>query len=445
MRKWNVLPDREMLEQCFVLSLLVNGRTLVQECEPSQELLRFAEALQEFGLNCKQVADQIVLEGVGMGYRVPVVLPQDFSLNANTLILALASKNSDTDYTILASSAEELAEKKKLLLHVAKVNVKEETENSISFSFKPKSQNLICSKNGSYPYLQRNFALLSALVLGETLAFDERMAIRDQWSSMLKYFGVNLSYEVQMPEFKDEFERRLAKAQGIKMIKTWKTYLDETHTLSPREYFVPGDATLASAYALAALLSSAPERKQDVFSNVVSSSSRASVFTILKRMGAELDFLGKHERYGEPFADLAVKPLLTKRLQGCHFSGDSLSASIEEISVLAVAACFAEKETIFHLPAEEVVRKRHWLELLATNLRKTGAEIGVYEDGLVVRGKEEPDRAEFDCEGYPVMGLALYVLKVVTKSPFDIMGIEVTEKLFPNALEIIDQICGKEA
>ena len=107
MRKWNVLPDREMLEQCFVLSLLVNGRTLVQECEPSQEVLRFAEALQEFGLNCKQVADQIVLEGVGMGYRVPVVLPQDFSLNANTLILALASKNSDTDYTILASSAEE--------------------------------------------------------------------------------------------------------------------------------------------------------------------------------------------------------------------------------------------------------------------------------------------------------------------------------------------------
>ena len=163
-------------------------------------------------------------------------------------------------------NAEELAEKKKLLLHVAKVNVKEETENSISFSFKPKSQNLICSKNGSYPYLQRNFALLSALVLGETLAFDERMAIRDQWSSMLKYFGVNLNYEVQMPEFKDEFERRLAKAQGIKMIKTWKTYLDETHTLSPREYFVPGDATLASAYALAALLSSAPERKQDVFS-----------------------------------------------------------------------------------------------------------------------------------------------------------------------------------
>ena len=97
------------------------------------------------------------------------------------------------------------------------------------------------------------------------------------------------------------------------------------------------------------------------------------------------------------------------------------------------------------MPAEEVVRKRHWLELLATNLRKTGAEIGVYEDGLVVRGKEEPDRAEFDCEEFPVMGLALYVLKVVTKSPFDIVGIEVTEKLFPNALEIIDQICGKEA
>lgn len=445
MREWNVLPEREMLEQALVLALLVNGRTVFQECIPTEENLRFAEVLKEFGLKFNTVGDQLVAEGVGFGYSVPIILPFDFSRQANTLILALASKDLETTYTILAETKEELAEKKELLLNVAKVFLKTETENSISFSFEAKPYNIRTAKNGGVPYLQRNFALLSALVCGEDLKFEERFVVRDQWTSMLKHFGVNVAYDLIVPEFKDEFERRMAKAQGIKMVKTWKTSLSETKTLPPREYFVPSDVTLASAYALAAILSNEVERKQDVFLNVACATSRASVFTVLKRMGADLEFSGRHERYGEPFSNLVVKPLSSKRLQGCHFSGDSLAAAIEEIPILAVAACFAEKETIFHLPENDVKRIHHLLEVLAVNLRKTGAEIGVYEDGLVIRGKEEPDIAEFDCEGFPTIGLALSILNALTKNHTPIIGIEATDKIFPQARKILNQICGKES
>lgn len=444
MEQWIVSPDREMLEQGLVLSLLVNGRTVFQECSLTSESLGFAEALKEFGLDFKMVGDQLVTQGVGFGYSVPIVLPLIFSPNANALILGLASKDLETCYSVLANSPEELQEKKQFLLSVAKVFIKEETETSFSFSFQGVPFILRLSKSGSVPYLQRNFALLSALVSGNSLDIEERQAIRDQWTSMLCYFGVNITYNVQIPEFKDEFERRLAKAQGIKMVKTWKTNLLETKTITSREYFIPGDATLASAYALAATLFKEGNRKQNIFSNVVSGGSRGSVFTVLKRMGADLDFQGRHERYGESFGNLLVKPIVGKRLQGCHFSGDSLGAATEEIPILAVAACFAEKETIFHLPASEMQSKHSMMELLAQNLRKAGAEVGVYEDGLVIRGKEEPDMAAFDCGGFPVVGLALSILNALMKNPTEILGIEATDKMFPGARETLSRICSKE-
>lgn len=445
MPEWNVKPDRELLECALGLSLLVNGRTVIDGVPELPSLMKFAEALAGFGLEARLVGEQLVLEGRGFGYKVPAVLPAGTSPNAKAVLWALASKDTETRFTLFASDCEDFGAEVELLKFVAGVVPEEACGEFFAFHFNEEPPRLKAQSYGGYDYLQRNFALLSSLVRGRGLSFVEKFSLRDGFTSMLSYFGANLRFEVQTPELKSEFERRLAKVQGLKLERTWTTELAETKILSPHDYFAPGDVTEASALALAALLSGANPKESAVIRNVCVGAGRAGVFALLKRMGAQLDYSSKRKRCGEAYADLSVKPLNGRRLQGAKFAGAALVTAFEEIPVLAVAACHAEKETIFHLPPELLGRSRGMIENLAMNLRRTGAEVGVYEDGFVVRGREEPAITDFDCAGFPVVALAFSVMAALAKYGVEVAGSEAVRELFPGALESIAGIAGKEA
>lgn len=433
-----------MLECALGVALLVNGRTVIDGVPELPKMLRFAGALSNFGLDFRVVGEQLVLEGKGFGYKVPSVLPAGFSPNASAVLWALASKDSEARFTIFASDCADFEAEVALLKFVAGVVQEESGEGFFAFHFGVELPRLKKQSHGGYDYLQRNFALISALVRGQDLAFEEKFSLRDELSTMLSYFGANIRFEMQAPEMKSEFERRLAKVQGVKMERTWTTELSETKILSPHDYFVPGDVTEAAALALAVLLSGANPKETAVIKNVCVGTGRAGVFALLKRMGAQLDYSSKRKRCGEVYADVTVKPLNGKRLQGAKFSGPALATAFEEIPILAVAACYAEKETIFHLAPELLERSHALVENLAMNLRRTGAEVGVYEDGFVVRGREEPGIADFACEGFPVVALAFSVMAALAKYSVEVAGAEAVRVLFPGALESIAKIAGKE-
>lgn len=439
--EWSVNADREMLEQSLVLALLVKGRTVLDDFKKTPEVMRFAEALKEFGLEYKEVGNQLVLEGVGFQYRIPTILPSGFSANAEVLIWALAYKDKETRFTIFAKNAENFKARVELLKKLTSAVVEEESDSAISFHFTERIPNLKKASFGGFPYLARNFSLLTALLEEREISLEEKFSVRDSFSSMMVYFGANMKFEVHTPELKDELSRRLAKAKGMKLERTWRILLGETKIMTSRDYYIPGDVTEALTLAIASLFSA--NKDGEIIKNVVVGGSRAAAFSILKRMGADFDISGRRERYGEPYGDVAVKPLSNKRLQGCHFAGDQMAVAVEEIPLLAIAACYAEKETIFRIPQEEVEAAMPLLENLAMNLRQTGAEIGVYEDGLVIRGKEELDVGEFDCTGFPIVGLALSILAARVKVPVAIAGIEKTDEMFPGVRESVSRICQK--
>ncbi len=452
-----VAPDREMAVQSLVLALLVQGRTVIDSYSLSGEAKLFAETLQNFGLTYQEVGGQLVLEGVGFQYKTPTILPGCFSFSTQVLIWALASKDSNARYTIfkeketsafVSNPKTHFENQIAFLKQFAGVVVEDESETQFAFHFSETTPSLKKNPLGFYWHLARNFILLQALVKGETFACEERMAVRDAFSSMLVYFGANITYEVRLPEFKDEIERRLAKARGIKTERSWVTTLSETKILTAHDYFLPGDSTEALAYALAFALggnSFTQKTEKFVLKNVVVSSGRASAFNALKRLGVELEIVGRRERYGEAYGDILVKALAPgKRLQGCHFSGEAMAVAVEELPILALAACFAEKETIFHLPESQIFDSAVFLEQLAFNLRLTGAEIGIYEEGLVIRGKEEPETGDFDCGEYPVIGLALSILAALVKIEVPIAHVECVDSVFPQARENLFRLCSKK-
>jgi 5-enolpyruvylshikimate-3-phosphate synthase len=73
---------------------------------------------------------------------------------------------------------------------------------------------------------------------------------------------------------------------------------------------------------------------------------------------------------------------------------------------------------------------------LAENLRKTGVEVGVYDDGLVVRGLENITAVpEFDGGENPQVGLALNVLSLALGCEEPVGHTEVVEANFPGILK----------
>jgi 5-enolpyruvylshikimate-3-phosphate synthase len=318
-----------------------------------------------------------------------------------------------------------------------KIHVESDSPADFKFRFDTAEPSLKKDSLGSVPYIMRNRLMTRALIRGEFISFEEKTVVRDQWTRMLQYFGVPLRYEGRGVEQLSEFERRLLMAQGKKVERTQFTEQSETKVMTGRDYYVPGDFTEAMALILLSTIGAVPKGNRILIKNVELNSSRVGAINCLKRMGANIEIVTRREKYGDVFGDLEVFPVdAGKRLQGRRFGEDTVATSIEEFPFLAVAACFAEGETILRLPKEQRKAWRSVNESLAENLRKTGVEVGVYDDGLVIRGLENITAVpEFDGGENPQVGLALNVLALALGCEEPVGHTEVVEANFPGILK----------
>ena len=85
-------------------------------------------------------------------------------------------------------------------------------------------------------------------------------------------------------------------------------------------------------------------------------------------------------------------------------------------------------------------------DFLAENLRKTGVEVGVYDDGLVIRGMETiVNGSDFDGGNSPEAGLALSVLSIALENDEPVKNAYAVEAMFPGVVEKLKQVLVAEA
>ena len=439
-------PDRERMELALVMALLVNGRTVFEDFSFAAGVEPFAEALKEFGLSYVQQGHQLVLEGKGFQYALPSMLPMDMSESRCVMLWTLASKDVEQIYTFAAEEDEagiaKIARAKEMLQKYFKV--KPVSDEAAKFTFTFAAEDLPIKKDslGNISTVMRNRILLRTLIRGEYISFEEKGSVHDQWTKMLAYFGVNLKYEGRGMEQLTELERRMMMARGQKIERTQFTELSETQVITGRDYYIPGDTTEAMAFVLLTTIAGIPKNTEVCLKNVDLNSSRAGALTCLKLMGGNFETVSRRERFGDVYGDVMVYPLASgKRLQGRRFSEDTIATGLEEYPFLAVAACFAEGETILRIPKEIRKEMRARNEALAENLRKTGAEVGVYDDGLVIRGLETiVNGSDFDGGEAPENGLALSVLSMALENDEPVANVELVERTYPGVLQKLGQM-----
>lgn len=156
-----------------------------------------------------------------------------------------------------------------------------------------------------------------------------------------------------------------------------------------RDLIVPGDISSAAFWLVAA---AALPGSRLVLTNVGLNPTRTAVINVLKRMGADIQIEEKDSTAGEPYGDITIQGT---KLKGAAITPEEVPNLIDEIPILAVAGALAEGTTTLRNAKELRVKETDRVTTVVTNLRKMGALVEEYEDGLVVTG------------GHPLKGTTL--------------------------------------
>lgn len=160
-----------------------------------------------------------------------------------------------------------------------------------------------------------------------------------------------------------------------------------TVTISPNqelsgcEIDVPGDISSAAYFIVAALLLSDSEI---VIEHVGVNPTRDGILEVLSAMGADITMENLRNTEGEAICDLRVR---SSHLIGTTIGGSVIPRLIDEIPIIAVAACFAEGTTVIKDASELKVKESNRLDVMVTELTKMGADITATEDGMIIKGK----------------------------------------------------------
>jgi len=155
---------------------------------------------------------------------------------------------------------------------------------------------------------------------------------------------------------------------------------------------VPGDISSAAFWLVAAAVTPGAELTVE---NVGLNPSRTGILEVLEQMGARLEVLNARDVAGEPVGDLRVSH---GPLQPFTIGGEVIPRLVDEIPVLAVAACCAEGVSRITDAAELRVKETDRLAVMARQLGAMGGRVEEFEDGMAITGVTELHGADVDSE-----------------------------------------------
>ena len=174
---------------------------------------------------------------------------------------------------------------------------------------------------------------------------------------------------------------------------------------APDVITVPGDISSAAYFLVAG---SIIEGSRLLLRNIGVNPTRIGILDVLTEMGAQISVRNEHMSGGERVADLAVE---AASLHGVSFGAEIMPRLIDEIPIIAVAALFAEGDTVITGAGELRVKETDRLHAIATEFQKLApGSIEEREDGLIIHGKSEIQRAQVSSCGDHRMAMSLAVL-----------------------------------
>jgi 3-phosphoshikimate 1-carboxyvinyltransferase len=361
--------DKSISHRSLMLGGLAAGETRISGLLEGEDVLRTADAMRAMGATITREGEEWVVTGVGNGCLLEAEAPLDFG-NAGTgarltmgLVGTYAMKTTFIGDASL--SKRPMARVLDPLRSMGTQVLDAAPGDRLPLTLAGPKHAAPISYRVPMPSAQvKSAVLLAALNAPGITTVVEPIPTRDHTERMLKGFGVSLDIEIG--------------PDGTRTIR-----MEGQQKLTGITIAVPADPSSAAFPIVAALIVPGSDI---VVENVLMNETRTGLITTLLEMGADIELVDRRPAGGEEVADLRIRH---SRLRGVTVPPERAPSMIDEYPVLAVAAAFAEGETVMDGLEELRVKESDRLAAVADGLAANGAVFRMGEASLAVTGRPD--------------------------------------------------------
>lgn len=234
---------------------------------------------------------------------------------------------------------------------------------------------------------------------------------------------------------RDHTERLLERAGAKITRRPTSVTVERAHELRLPELEIPGDLSSAAPFLVAAAI--VPGSSVTAH-GVGLNPRRTGLLDVLERMGVKIAIYNRRLIGGEPAGDVEVR---ASDLVGATVSAAEIPALIDELPLLAVAACHARGETVVRGASELRLKESDRLEALVDELRRIGGRIRATSDGFRVKGVPARLRGGIvDTHGDHRLAMLGAVAGVASREGVALRGADAVAVSFPGFFDVLEQV-----
>ena len=411
--------DKSISHRALMFGALAIGETRITGLLEGEDVLRTAAALRAMGVGVTRHADDTwTVDGVGVGGLHAAAEPL-YMGNSGTTTRLIAGILAGHGFATTLDGDASLRKRPmgRVIEPLSRMGAEFAASDGNRLPMTITGRDALIPIEYETPVASaqvKSAVLLAGLHAPGETSVIERQATRDHTERMLRHFGATVREEP-------------AAGGGTRITVVGQPELHAAPVA------VPGDPSSAAFPAVAALIVPGSEM---LLTDVGINPARTGLYTSLAEMGAALEWRNRREVAGEPVADLAVR---ASALRGIEVPAECAPSMIDEYPILAVAAAFAEGDTVMRGLGELRVKESDRLAAIARGLAACGVAVEEGEDSLIVHGTGgvPAGGATIETELDHRLAMSFLVLGMATGAPVAVDDAAPIETSFPGFRDLM--------
>ena len=372
--------DKSISHRAVMLGSLANGVTEISGFLKGADCLSTIDCFRKMGIDIDINGENVTVHGNGLrGLKQPYEMLYTGNSGTTTRLLCgiLAGQNFDTSITGDASIQKRPMGR--VVQPLSMMGAKIENEYCPLYITGTKLHGIDYKMPVASAQVKTAIILAGLYADGETVIHEIEKS-RDHTELMLSAMGADLT------------------------VDNLDITVKPTNDLTAVNVDVPGDISSAAFFLV---LGAIMPNSQITVTNVGINPTRTGIIDVLKDMGADITLENVHTSAGETVADITVR---SSSLKGTTVGGDIIPRLIDELPIIAVAAVFADGQTVIKDAQELKVKETNRIRAVVDEFNKCGIAITETDDGMIINGGKSIHGADFKTYGDHRMAMSLTVL-----------------------------------
>lgn len=372
--------DKSISHRAVMLGSLANGVTEISGFLKGADCLSTIDCFRKMGIDIDINGENVTVHGNGLrGLKKPDEMLYTGNSGTTTRLLCgiLAGQNFDTSITGDASIQKRPMGR--VVQPLSMMGAKIENEYCPLYITGTKLHGIDYKMPVASAQVKTAIILAGLYADGETVIHEIEKS-RDHTELMLSAMGADLT------------------------VDNLDITVKPTNDLTAFNVDVPGDISSAAFFLV---LGAIMPNSQITVTNVGINPTRTGIIDVLKDMGADITLENVHTSAGETVADITVR---SSSLKGTTVGGDIIPRLIDELPIIAVAAVFANGQTVIKDAQELKVKETNRIRAVVDEFNKCGIDITETDDGMIINGGKSIHGADFKTYGDHRMAMSLTVL-----------------------------------